>query len=1665
MSYILSVYSKTAYKDELLPAINDADFVLKLPGDLFGIRNDLEIFMEINNGIWSFSGDFQKYRIEYVLQHQSAAGKNLNNGDMFTVFLPEGGQVFIIVRTTEQGFSVLSKFPLFGIDVIRIGAAPDNDLQYDFNKLISRNHAIISRAKDGYVLTDLQSSNGTFVNSQRLTEGSYKLFFGDRINVYGLKIIFLGNMIALDENTDGLYIRNKAFCKYIQEKEESETPLQLLSGRDNEPYHRSPRNIPRIETDPVEIEAPPQAKENMALPTFMAIGPSMTMALPMLLGSSMTIAAATSNNQNLQPLMFTGVITAVGSACIGTFWAIKNMGYQKKKNREEELKRFEMYSEYLIRCANDIKDKYEHNIRALNEMYRPAENCVQLDRSANMLWNRNVRHEDFLCHRLGMGDIPFQVEIKIPKERFSLVEDSLVEKPRMMKESYRMLTNVPVCVDLFHNKLIGVIGGNKYTGCYPVIRDLVVQIATENCYTDVKLAFVYDGQGGRAEEHWGFARWLPHVWSEDGKLRFVATSASEAGDVFCEMANIFRFRAEEESANHTKESIPKPYYILVVEDPEILEGELIAKYVYDAERNYGLTTIMLAQSYDDLPNGCEFILENTSDFQGSYRVTDGMDERIPIRFDMITGNALDRFARRFCGMKVREEETGGELPASISFFDMYGVTHPCELNVEDRWRKNRTYESMKALVGQKAGGVPCYLDVHEKYHGPHGLVAGTTGSGKSETLQTYMLSLAVNYSPDDIGFFIIDYKGGGMANLFNGLPHVIGQISNLSGNQVHRAMVSIKSENRRRQRIFNEHGVNNINLYTRLYKNNEATVPVPHMFIIIDEFAELKREEPDFMRELISVAQVGRSLGVHLILATQKPAGTVDDNIWSNSKFRLCLRVQDRQDSMDMLHKADAAYITQAGRCYMQVGNDELYELFQSGFSGAVYDENGGSQGEIARMLTNSGRAALIGGYAQLKYKEKVRNKWIESLLDILDASAEELKVDIASLGEDRDSRELLIDRFFIRAKRQELEYPESDYNRHRIDDLIELYLKCPEGLPGQIVSLAARERKKLPERKEKTQLDAMVEYLAKVAAENGYTHDLQLWLPVLPEELYLTDLKGFSARAFDGKNWPEAGKKFNLETMIGLYDDPENQAQEPLCLDIAEGANMAVVGTAMSGRSTFLTTYLYSLAMRYSPDVVNFYILDYSSKMLTALSQLPHTGDVMVEEDAEKVSKFFTFLSGMIQSRKKLLRGGNYSQYVRANGPKIPAVIIAIDNYANFRAKTENKYDDLISAMLKETASYGIFFAVSAAGFSMTEIPGRIMDQFRLILTLQMADRFGYTEALRTLRLEVLPEENVKGRGLAHVGDDILEYQTALPLKAEDDFARGEKLREECLKMREAWSGKCAKRVPTIPENAMWSDYAGLDEVIRMAQEGERLPAGYDRNTAMPYGIPLRNIYSYVVSGKSRSGKTNLLRILIAGAQLMKIRTTVIDLNGELKRVSAECGAEYIGDVPEMFRFFDKELTPEFVERNKVKRSLAESGATEDEIFAGMQKFDKHIIVIGDLPEFLKKADNPGEGFTTMTRFLCNLLEKGALHNIYWIAAFDQDRSAEISGIASYNAFVKDKNGIHLGGNTQAQRLMQFDHLPYAQQGRKLKAGIGLLPTHEEDNTLSVAIPLYRIG
>lgn len=1666
MSYILSVYSTKAFKEILLPAIDNSDYSLFLQCSLFGFSNDVEINMEIMDGKWRIC-DSKDYSFTYVNTKEEYKSNILKNGDVLAGNFAKSDVISIIVRETDTSFGVMKKYSLRYLTEITIGNDSSNTFSYNFHNLVSGLHARIIK-KGNNILIEDRGLNGIFINSKRAV-GTSQLAFGDIIDIYGLKLVFLDEFIAVNTYVDNLKMKEDSVVEY--------EPLQVLNEEKNEVakssriiFHRSPRNIPKLEVEPVEIEGPPAPKELREVPTIMAIGPALTMALPMAMGCLLTAYASRARGGS-SAFMFTGLITAIGSAVVGTIWAIVNMRHARKTNREDELKRFESYSQYLIECANDIKKKYENNKEALNTLYKPTANCIIYNENSVELWNRNSRHNDFLSHRLGVGAIPFQVEIRVPKERFTLINDSLADRPKMIAESYKMLQNVPVCVNLFEKKLIGLIGGDNRRGCYDVMRVLAAQIAANNCYTDVKLVFISDDSLDDGGEQWEFAKWLPHVWSEDKKTRYIARNRMEASEVFYEITNVLRQRADGSNQFETKKVIYKPYYVLFIENPEFLEGELIASYIANQDENYGMTAILMAQGYEELPNICEFIIENTARYQGMYGVADGENDKVQIQYDIVPSKHMENFARKLSNFEVSEIETGGEIPNVLTFFDMYDAKHLEDFKVLERWKKNRTYDSLKALVGQKAGGVDCYLDVHEKYHGPHGLVAGTTGSGKSETLQTYMLSLALNYSPNDVGFFVIDYKGGGMANLFKGLPHMLGQISNLSGNQVRRAMVSIKAENIRRQRIFSEHGVNNINLYTRLYKNKEASIPVPHLFIIIDEFAELKREEPEFMRELISVAQVGRSLGVHLILATQKPAGTVDDNIWSNSKFRLCLRVQDRQDSNDMLHKPDAAYITQAGRCYMQVGNDELFELFQSAWSGAIFDENEGNvKTNIARMLSENGKTAIIGSHAKIKLKDSQRISWIKQLLTVVWSVAFHKKLDILTCTKDSTLMSKLITAFYEEAFAREIEYADTDYNTNRLNDLINVYADIlvedkhssvvDEEVAKKVIARAILSGKKLPQIKEKTQLDALVEYLDAVAKQYGYVNNLKLWLPVLPTELYLDELSGYDNHKFDGNNWPAASNSFTLDTMIGLYDDPVNQAQNPIYIDLASHGNHAVIGTIASGKSTFLSTYIYSLTNRYSPDIVNLYVLDYSAKMLGAYVDLPHLGGIMYENDDEKVSKFFTMLEQMLLERKKLFQGGSFSQYIRANGTIVPAIVVVIDNVASFRAKTNSFYDDLILNILKEGTNYGIFFVVTAAGFAMNEIPSRMVDSFRTVICLEMNDKYAYGDALRTMHLEVLPEENVKGRGLAKVGDSILEYQTALCIKAEDDYKRGILIGEHCKRMKNAWGGKNARRIPEIPENAMWSDFIQLEDSKEMLTEGRLLPIGYNKKDATVYGIDLAKTYKYIISGKSRTGKTNAMRLMIAAAKAMHGRTIIIDFDSELKQLKNE-STTYIESSKELFEYF-KQISEELGNRSSRKKELLATGISDESIFEKMQEFDKVFIFIANLSSFITGVHKPQDDVANITDFLCNVLDKGNMSNIYWFACFNQDDVAAVTGLPVYTQFIKEKKGMHLGGNLSAQRLLPIDYVPFNEQAKTVKPGVAYLTVSEADDTTQVVLPLY---
>ncbi len=882
MAILLSIYTDNAFREIRLPMINNSDFSLVLYKNIYGIENDVTLNMQVIDDEWQIisSKEYSIFKNEDKYNILT-----LKDKDIIKIFT-KSEMISVVVKYLEQVFVPFEKYDISSENEIKIGKNDTNDICYSYAGLVSREHAIMRKSDAGWQIEN-RSSNGIYVNSA-VVQNTTMLEFGDYISVIGLHMVYLGDILAIDNVNSDVIVSDKIKKITIQDDENSSDELlkeERFSGNKDKKVLvlRAPRNMG-------------------------------------VLNKEVTVIKGIGDN---------------GLPFLGNFF---NSRY--KRNQQAYLK-------YLDIKENEIFEKYQHNVNVLNSMYKSSSECASNISDKSKLWNRNSTHKDFLCHRIGTGDISFQSQIKFTDNILAYDSKAITDRIHHIKEDYEVLRDVPICVDLLKQKLIGVTGGYNCNGAMEVMKSLCTQIAFSNSYTDVKMIFIYNEMSASFARKYQFAKWFPHVWSDDKKSRYVASNKEEASDIFYEIARILRRR---------EGSATKPHFVMFLAAPQFMEGELISKYVFDMEKDYGLTTVILADEVNNLPNACDFIIQNDESFKGIYSLSASGRNKTRVDFDFISDRLINSFSRELSNYYVKDVEKGGEVPNSLTFMDMHGVSRVSDFNVIDRWRKSKVYENIRGMIGQTAGGEPCYLDIHEKYHGPHGLVAGTTGSGKSEILQSFMLSLAINYGPDDIGFFIIDYKGGGMANLFNGLPHLIGQISNLSGNQVHRAMVSIKSENRRRQRLFNECGVNNINTYTKLYKKGDVKEPLPHLLIIVDEFAELKREEPEFMRNLISVAQVGRSLGVHLILSTQKPSGTVDDNIWSNSKFRLCMRVQDKEDSIDIIHRPDAAYITQAGRGYLQVGNDEVFELFQSGFSGAVYDDEIGQRNSKVKIYMLNGK-------------------------------------------------------------------------------------------------------------------------------------------------------------------------------------------------------------------------------------------------------------------------------------------------------------------------------------------------------------------------------------------------------------------------------------------------------------------------------------------------------------------------------------------------------------------------------------------------------------------------------------------------------------------------------------------------------------------------------------
>lgn len=1422
--------------------------------------------------------------------------------NFYNIFIVSSGEnAFLFSEPVTDDRRQYKKYMLPYSGRITIGRSASCDICYK-NTFVSSKHAELTINGGEVYINDLGSTNGTFVNGRRVSH--HRLLPSQTIYIMGLKIIVGKGFISIN-NPDNLVKCGDTLGKYIRQHI-SDAPDETLPDEEHSSnaFYRSPRFMRKIETATINIDPPPQSPITESLPTFLTVAPAVTMGMASVAMAAVSIVRLANGDQDILsaiPMLCMAVAMLMGTI----LWPTVTKNYEKKKKEQKEQERQKKYTAYINSIRERIRSEIKYQSEILNENSISAEYCAaRIRQKQRNLWERSVGQDDFLTLRLGLGDRPLDCEIKYQQRRFSLEVDNLQEIQYRVAEEPKVLHNVPITMSLRDMPVSGVIGDRSKVTAFA--KSLLVQLAALHSYDEMKLVIICDQD---EYDTWKFARWFPHIWNDDKTVRYFASTPGEVKEISLHLEQEFKAR---QKLNNYQSLELVPHYVILAFSKQLADRSEIVKQVSTCGGNCGFSLVAFYDELRHLPKDCSGVIDLSHSTAHFYDKNDTSGDYTPFAPEYYVSGGEDELAVTLANIELDSMAENFDLPGMFTFLEMFGVGRIEHLNCLTRWHDNDPTVSLETAVGIDTMGELFKLDLHEKYHGPHGLIAGMTGSGKSEFIITFILSLAINYHPHEVSFILIDYKGGGMAKAFERLPHTAGIITNLDGAEVNRSLVSIEAELKRRQDIFSRTskmvGTSNIDIYKyqKLYRDGTVTEPLPHLFIISDEFAELKTQQPEFMKKLISAARIGRSLGVHLILATQKPSGVVDDQIWSNAKFRVCLKVQDRQDSMDMLKRPEAAELTHTGRFYLQVGYNELFELGQSAWAGASY--------------VPSDRV------------EKQRDNSIQ----IIDNTGRTIKA--------------------LRPAKQK---------KFVVDD--------------------------------RKQLDAITEYLAELAKGEDISVR-QLWCPPIPAMIYLRNLlKKYDLPRF-------AGSK--LAPVIGEYDDPVSQKQNIMTLPLTDEGNAIIYGATGNGKTTLITTMLFSLISRHTPDECNIYIMDFSSQTLPAFAKAPHVGGVALIDEREKVENLFTMVEGEMIRRRSLFQeyGGDIQSYLHGSGDTIPSIVVVIHNYSAL-VETYEGLEEKLTTITRDCTKYGIYFVMTAT--SSNAIRYRLLQNFNQLLVLRMNDDMDYSAILGNIG-GMRPSKH-KGRGIFKRGE-VYEFQTAHIVDEKETLSF---VRAACDKLRAGWDGSSARPIPVLPDRV---DIDFLTPHIDSAPDGF-IPLGVDKAKRSIVNYPLLKQSVTWLTGESAPLAPHCQGIAEIAAAVDNLAVTVIDAANKFEPDGA-IGYNYINSASGLEECA-VDIFNEMVRRNNTYKTAQREGTS-------LPEFKRTLCIINSIDEFCKALSSDGK-----EKLLLAIENCQPEYNFFFLICDDASVYKMKKTESWYKKQTSMRDIIWVGGNLSSLFNLQLDKAP----------------------------------
>ncbi|MCJ1696300.1 FHA domain-containing protein [Rathayibacter caricis] len=694
-------------------------------------------------------------------------------------------------------------------------------------------------------------------------------------------------------------------------------------------FTRSPRVVVRVPERVFPAPTPPERPTPQRFPLLALVA-------PLIMGVVLFVVT-----QQLLSVLFIALSPVLA---IGT-WIDHRV--TSKRTRKAQVAVFTASLQALeedVRSAQAV----ERAVR-LAQHLSAAEAVDAVSRLGEGLWTRRPEHRGFLAVRLGLGSLPSQCRIELPtgNDTEPVFRRILVETA----ERFRLVHGVPVVAELRSSGALGVAGPASVRD--DVARALAIQLVGTHSPAELVVAAL-TSPGSRST--WSWLEWLPHTGSVHSPLpgEHLADNAGAGSSLLSRLEELVEARGVDAPAlrgdvdEERGDALPDPVtpaVLVIVEDDAPVDR---ARLVRLAERgpDAGVHLLWCSASVAELPAAARSFLVAAD--PGSPATTGQVrlgEHAHPVVFETVDARTALALARSLAPVvdSGAPIDDASDLPREVSYAALAGEELVAQSGaVIDRWRESnsitardgsapvarRTPGSLRALVGS-SGAEPFYLDLRSQ--GPHALVGGTTGAGKSEFLQSWVLGLASAYSPDRVAFLFVDYKGGAAFADCVQLPHTVGLVTDLSPHLVRRALASLRAELRHREHLLNRKKAKDL---ASLERTGDPETP-PSLLIIVDEFAALVTEVPEFVDGVVDVAQRGRSLGLHLILATQRPAGVIKDNLRANTNLRIALRMADGEDSTDILGTPLAASFdpTIPGRGAAKTGPGRIAG-FQTGYAG-----------------------------------------------------------------------------------------------------------------------------------------------------------------------------------------------------------------------------------------------------------------------------------------------------------------------------------------------------------------------------------------------------------------------------------------------------------------------------------------------------------------------------------------------------------------------------------------------------------------------------------------------------------------------------------------------------------------------------------------------------------